>query len=130
MTTRTWIPLVLLFVIACTPPKTTITRLSKNLYPSKPRNCDIQILTQAPADRKYEEIAILNTVAYGQLKPPFASLFSHESDKDFNAMLPSIKATACELGADAILIKNVEPGSQADHESYGKAFTVAIKYID
>ena len=130
MTSRIWLSLTLVFAIACTPPKTTTTLLSKNSFPSKPDGCEIQILTEAPKNRKYEEIAILNTVAYGQLHPPLASLYMNTNDKDLNAMLPSIKAAACRLGADAILIKTVEAGLQTDHESYGKAYTVAIKFID
>ncbi len=130
MTVHSWIPLVLLLAIACTPPTTTVTRLNNNTYESKPKNCDIQIFTQPPSSRKYEEIAILSTIATGQAKAPLVSIFSHENDKDLNAMLPNIKATACELGADAILIKTVEAGLPSNQESYGKAYTVAIKFID
>jgi hypothetical protein len=105
--------LVVLLNLGCTP-VTTITRLSESYYPGKPEGCDIKILTQAPTNRKYDEIAILNTVAM-------------DGTGDLNTLLPSIMATACRLGADAILIKNVSP---ADGTSPGKAFTVAIKYLD
>jgi hypothetical protein len=130
MATRLGIFTVLLLAIACTPPKTTVTRLGINTFPPKPPNCEIQILTQPPANRRFVEIAILSTIATGQAKAPIVSIFSHENDKDLNAMLPNIKATACELGADAVLIKNVEPGLQSNQESYGKAYTVAIKFLD
>lgn len=130
MTYRVWFPLVLLLSVACTPPKTSVTLLSNKVFPSKPQNCEIQILTEPPTSRKFEEIAILNTVAYGQLKPPLASLYMDANDKDLKAMLPSLKATACNLGADAVLIKSVEPGLQTSQESYGKVFALAIKFID
>ncbi len=110
--------LLALAMAACVRPETTVTPLSKKSYPEKPQGCDIQVVTQVPKDRKYEEIAILNTVA------------TEAQDKDLNGMLPSIKAAACRLGADAVLIKNVEPGSRLMRDSLGKAYTVAIKYLD
>lgn len=117
MNARTWLPLALLFTLACEP-VTTVTRLSSNAYPSKPEGCEIQILTEAPRTRKFEEIAILSTVT-----------IEGSAQKDLNAMLPGIKQAACGLGADAVLIKNVDPGSSSSH-SHGKAYTVAIKYLD
>ena len=111
-------PLLLLFSISCVPITTTITRTNDTVYASKPVGCNIQILSQAPANGKFVEIAILNTLAveasYG---------------KDLNAMLPSIKETACRLGADAVLIRNVESGSQYTDMS-GKVYSVAIKYTE
>jgi hypothetical protein len=104
--------------------------LGNKTYPSKGQNCDIQILTEAPTNRKFEEIAILNTIATGQSYAPLVSIFTQGKGKDLNAMLPEIKSTACKLGADAVLIKNVEPGLQYNHESFGKAYTVAIKFLD
>ena len=118
MRTLQFFPVLLLFAIACVPITTTITRTSDIDYASKPSGCDIQILSQAPTNRKFVEIAILNTLAveatYG---------------KDLNAMLPSIKETACRLGADAVVIKNVEAGSAFTHAS-GKVFGVAIKFTE
>jgi hypothetical protein len=111
------IPVLLLFTVACVPIKTSVTRTSDKTFDSKPTGCNIQILSQAPSDRKFEEIGILNTLAveafYG---------------KDLDSMLPSIKEAACRLGADAVLIKNVEPGSVYS-EGAGKVYSVAIKYI-
>jgi len=118
MKTRVFVPIALLLFLACAPVTTTVTLLGQKQYPSRPTDCEIQILTQAPTNRKYEELAILNTVTYGA------------QQKDLNAMLPSIKATACGLGADAILIKNLEVGESAIMDSTSHAYTVAIKFID
>jgi hypothetical protein len=106
----------LILAVGCVPPKTTVTPLSSKTNPPRPQDCDIQILTQPPSNRKYEEIAILNTV-------------TGDGGRDLNAMLPSIKVVACGLGADAVLIKNVEPGDSAQR-AVGKAYTVAIKFLD
>jgi hypothetical protein len=118
MKTLDGLSLALLISLGCAP-VTTITPLSSHSYPTKPQGCDIQILTQGPTNRKYEELAILSTVTSGAAMA-----------KDLNAMLPSIKAAACALGADAVLIKNVEPGSLGSQNATGKAYTVAIKYLD
>jgi len=112
------LPAALLLMTGCVPISTTTTLLSQKTYPSKPKDCDIQVLTQAPADRKFEELAILNTLA---IEPIYG--------KDLNAMLPSLKEAACQLGADALLIRSVAAGSPSERSS-GKVFSVAIKFID
>jgi len=112
-------PFAVLLTLACVSPRTTVTLLNQKYQPSKSKDCDILVLTQAPTDRKYEELAILNTVATDDMH-----------GKDLNAMLPSIKEAACNLGADAVIIKNVEPGSIGSNKSTGKAYTVAIKFIN
>ena len=120
MRTHQFLPLLLLLAIACVPPiTTTITRTSDTLYASKPTDCNIQILTQIPPNSRFVEIAILNTFAMEQAY-----------GKDLNAMLPSIRETACQLGADAVLIKNVEPGSPYGVHGTGKVYSVAIKFIE
>jgi len=106
----------LLVTVGCIPPATSVTPLSQKAYQAKPGDCEIQILTQPPTNRKYEELAILNTIAGAD-------------GQDLNSMLPSIKETACRLGADAVVIKNVDPG-RPDQVLSGKAYTVAIKYLD
>ena len=116
-----------IFYLGCTvipTVNTTITRISATAYQSKAQDCDIQILTQMPTDRKYEELAILNSVTD-------QGTFTH---KDLNSMLPFIKAKACELGADAIVIKNIEQGGTPRMDDFNtqtptKAFCVAIKFV-
>lgn len=103
---------------------TTVTRVSNSMYEPKPSTCEIKILTQMPADSKYEELAILNAITD-------TGTFTH---KDLNVMLPSLKAKACELGADAIVIKNVDQGGAPMHNKYNsqtpsKVFCVAIKLV-
>ena len=118
MNVRLFIPLLLLLGLGCGPVTTTVTPLVQPPLPARPENCEIQILTQAPTDRKYQELAILNTVTYGA------------QPKDLNAMLPSIKAAACALGADAVIIKSVSVGERSIREAEGKAYTVAIKFLN
>ncbi len=118
MNYRNLIPLALPLIFGCVPITTSVTRTSVKEYPPRQADCDIQILSQPPTDRKFEEIAILSTIAIEQIY-----------GKDLNSMLPNIKETACRLGADAVIIKNVEPGSRYEKSS-GKAFTVAIKFIN
>ena len=44
-------------------------------------------------------------------------------------MLPDMKIEACKLGADALIIKNVEDGGVAWIQStQGKASAIAIKF--
>jgi hypothetical protein len=120
MRTRQFLPLLLLVAIACVPPvTTTVTRTSDTLYAARPTDCDIRILTQLPPNSKFVEIAILNTLA---MEPAYG--------KDLNAMLPSIREAACRLGADAVLLRNVEAGSPYGVHSTGKVFSVAIKFIE
>ena len=91
-----------------------VTRLSKNVYPPKPDNCDITVLGDPPTDKKYEELGIV---------------IGGSGGINLNTVLPPMKAKACELGADALVIKNV---SDADSGKYGaseNATAVAIKYI-
>ena len=114
-----------LFSLGCsTIPRVTtnVTKMSNSIYQSKPSNCEIQILTQMPTDSKYIELAILNAITD-------TGSFTH---KDLNSILPSLKEKACELGADAIVIKNVEQGGAPMGDQYNsrtpsKVFCVAIK---
>ena len=122
MTLRTFLPLALLSTLGCAP-VTTSTSVSSHTYPAKGENCDIAILTQAPTDRKFEELAILHTLADDST-----------NGRDLNAMLPSMKAKACALGADAIIIKGVDPGPAAEiigpaNRKTGTAWGVAIKFL-
>lgn len=118
---------ILLFSAGCTTlPKvhTEVTKVTGHAYQSRSKDCEIQILTQTPVDRRYEELAILSSVTDG-------GSFTH---KDLNSMLPSIKAKACELGADAIVIKNVEQGGTPVGDQYGhqmptRVYCVAIKFL-
>ena len=126
---RSYLLLGLLVLVGCNPVKTTITRTSNNSYPGRPKGSEILVLTQAPSNRKNEEIAILTTLASTPWTVPLVSGFDPKTGKDLNDMLPSLKEAARKLGADAILIKSVAPGS-FEQGSTGKAFAVAIKFLD
>jgi hypothetical protein len=116
--------LLLVICLGCNPRITTgVTRISGETFVLKPGDSEIQILTQVPTDRKYEEIAILNATTDTD----------SVTRKAFNLMLPSLKAKACGLGANGIVIKNVdqggqwaEPGGKSAAQTPTKAFCVAI----
>jgi hypothetical protein len=96
-----------------------VTKISENAYPPKPEDCEMKVLTQPPTDQKYEELGIVSGVT-GQ---------AWWQGKDLDSMLPGMKAEACKLGADALVLKNVEAGGVAWIQStQGKASAVAIKY--
>ena len=123
MNSRLFLPLGVLVAIGCAP-VTTVTPVGTHSYPATPETCDIAILTQAPTDRKYEELGILNTIAD-----------QSTNGRDLNAMLPSMKAKACALGADAIILKGVDAGPAAEiiggggPRKTGTAWGVAIKFL-
>lgn len=97
-----------------------VTKLSSNTYPPKPENCEIKVFTQPPTDKKYEELGLVAGVS-GQ---------TWWQGKGLDSMLPEMKAQACKLGADALVIKNVEAGGVAWIQStQGKASAVAIKFL-
>ena len=103
---------------------TDVTRVAPADVPAKPAGSDIQILTQSPTDRKFQELAIINAVTDG----------GSFSTKALSAILPTLKAKACEVGADAIIIRNVEQGGTPVGDPYGhqtptKVFCVAIRFL-
>lgn len=110
--------------VGCNPRVTTsVARISNETLPPKPADCDVQILTQIPTEKTYKEIAILNATTDTD----------SVTKKDFNLMLPSLKRKACELGANAIVIKNVDqggqwanPGGTSAAQTPTKVFCVAI----
>ena len=109
------------FVIGCAS-SAHMTRLSSNIYTSKPKGCAIEILTEMPTKKevKYEELGIVTGVS-GQ---------HWAANKTLDAMLPPMKDRACELGADALVLKNVEEGGFAYIQAtQGKASGVAIKFL-
>jgi hypothetical protein len=134
---RIYFGLILSLLIACHPVVTIeVTFLNKSSNPPKAESCPIEVLTSPPTERKYQEIAILNSASSGSSStnpagyvPLVGFLFrsSDQSASALNNMLPKMKAEACKLGADAIIIKNVESG---DSDSPGKSYAVAIKYFN
>lgn len=83
-----------------------------------------QVLTQSPTDRKFEELAIINA----------ATDTGSFSKKNLSFVLPTLKERACEVGADAIVIRNVEQGGTPTMDKYGsqtptKVFCVAIRFL-
>ena len=98
----------------------SVTKLSEKTYPPKPDNCEMRVLTQPPTDKKYDELGIVSGVS-GQ---------AWWQGKDLDSMLPDMKTEACKLGADTLVIKNVEAGGMAwIQNTQGKASAVAIKFV-
>jgi hypothetical protein len=92
-------------------------------YPSKSEDCPIEVLTMQPQDKKYEEVAILNAEG-GQ------NVFSSRKSEKLIAQL---KRDACEVGADAIIIRTTEDGRYAWGKGgwdTSKAMAIAIKWVE
>ena len=103
---------------------TDVTRIAPVAAPARPSGCDIQVFTQAPTDRKFEELAILNA----------ATDTGSFTKKDLASVLPTLKEKACAVGADAIILRNVEQGGTPVGDPYGhqtptKVFCVAIRFL-
>ena len=98
-------------MVGCVQVVTKVTPLSANHYPEKPSDSALPVLSQFPTDRKYEEICIIESKKY------IGSL---------NDMLPTIRAEACKVGADAIVVKS---SSTSAGETWAQAHVVAIKFI-
>jgi len=102
-----------------------VVLLTKNPITPKPMASEVALLSQRPSDRPYEALAMVAASTD-------TGTFTH---KDFNSMLPSIKAKACELGADAIVVQSLElgdapSGSQYNSRTPSKAFCVLIKFLN
>jgi hypothetical protein len=80
----------------------------------------VRVLSSAPAAGTFEELALINARS-GQ------SIFD---GKDLDAMLPDMKAEACRLGADALIIRSVEEGgvNWAGPADRGHASATAIRF--
>ena len=99
---------------------TSVTRLGRH-FAAKPKGCNIEIFAEAPTDRKYTEVCLLN--ARGS-----QALFQ---SKDVEALFPDMQEKACECGADAIVLKNSRAGG---YNAWGpadraEATASAIKFV-
>lgn len=119
----------------CIPPSTRnqttpevrldVVLLTKNPIAPRPPASEVALLSQRPSDRPSDVLAMVAATTD-------TGTFTH---KDFNSMLPAIKAKACELGADAIVIKHLELGDAPSWNQYNsktpsKAFCVLIKFLN
>jgi len=103
-----------LFLTAACAPITTITPINSNTYEAKPDDCSIQVMTLMPAQRTFEELAILNSR-------------QTEGEGGVAELIQGLKITACHLGADAILIKQTR---ESDPHSRASVTAVAIKFTN
>lgn len=81
---------------------TSVVPLSKKSYAVKPGDCALDVFqSDASVKRPYAEIALI----------------THKTgtglgwSKDANSILNSMKAKACSVGADALILKNIVEGS-------------------
>lgn len=97
---------------------TEVMRLGAE-QPAKPKDCPIQVLTQAPK-KKFQEVCMLNARG-GQ------SIFE---SKSVEGLIPDLKEKACECGADAIIIKNAKEGGYnfAGPADRAEASVTAIRF--
>ncbi len=73
------------------PPQVTVATIQPSGNPARPPDCDMPVLRSLPLNRKYQQVAIIEGLG---------NVFAHEKD-----VMPSVKKKACEVGADAIVIK-------------------------
>ena len=68
-------------------------------YPSKDRNCDIEVFSSAVPDREYEEIGIVEGEGSAW-------------KSDLEDVLPKLKEEACLAGGDALIMQSSDTFSQ------------------
>ena len=99
-----------LILTGCNQAWLEVTPISQKPISAKNPDCEIVVLSQMPTDKKYEELCIINA----------------SSGKPLNKMLPEIKAKACAMGADAIVIKS---STLPNGKEAAQVLVVAIKYL-
>jgi hypothetical protein len=92
-------------------------------YPAYPEDHEVEVLTDFPTDRAYEDVALLDAKG-GQ--HTFA-------DRSTAGVVEQLKAEARKVGADAVVIRSTE-GGQYNWGQGGwdraKADAVAIRFVD
>jgi hypothetical protein len=73
------------------PPQVTVATIQPSGNPARPPDCNMPVLRSLPLVRTYEQVAIIEGLG---------NVFGHEKD-----VMPSVRKQACEIGADAIVIK-------------------------
>ncbi len=111
------IGLICLGVAGCAKTRSTVLKD----YPPRAEDHPIEVLTTPPADRAYEEIALLDAKGAQHI---FA-------DRSSAGAIEQLKAEARRVGADAIIVRSTEGGSynwgQGGFDR-AKADAVAIRY--
>lgn len=91
-------------------------------YPPRAGDYPIEVITSAPSDKKYEEIALLDAKG-GQ------HIFA---DRSTSGVIEQLKAEARKVGADAIIVRSTERGTynwgQGGFDR-ARADAVAIRYL-
>ena len=87
-----------------------VTPLSEHHVSAKAPGCDIQVLTEMPRGRKYEELALI------QANSPW----------ELQTTLVKLKEKACALGADALVIKS---STMVSGDQPAQISVVAIRFL-
>ena len=115
---RVLLSLILAFAVAgCAKSSATVL----NAYPARPDDHQIDVLSEFPTDRQYEEVALIDAKG-GQ--HTFA-------DRSGAGVLEQLKKEARKVGADAIVIRSTERGNYNWGQGgwdRAKADAVAIRY--
>ena len=93
--------------------------VGKKLYEMKSEDCQLDVMSFPPNDKKYEEVCMV-TMRSGLLT------------KQVTNLLPKIKQTACACGADAIVIKSARQGGWSLDLGANRAEMIigAIRYVE
>jgi len=92
-------------------------------YPAYPDDHPIEVLTNFPTDRSYEEIALLDAKG-GQ---------NTFADRSTAGVVDQLKVEARKVGADAVIVRSTERGNYNWGQGgwdRSKADAVAIRYSD
>jgi hypothetical protein len=108
---------VVVVLSACA--STGVMRLSQEVFPAKPIGCTIEVFNTTPKV-SFIEIARVSARS-GQ------TIFE---GKGLDSMLPDMKKAACKLGADGLILNNVQEGGYnfVGPADRGSASGVAIKF--
>ena len=98
-----------LALAGCRPISTSVTPLVPGPFAARPEPCELAVMTEAPRDRPYQELALIHGLSAGPLTD----------------LLPALKAEGCKLGADAIIIRSTTLGQG---KQLNQATVVAIRF--
>jgi hypothetical protein len=99
---------------------TSVTRLGKQEFPSKPADCDIAVMTDAPKAR-FQEVCLLEAIGNASVR----------DSSEVQSLIPQMKAKACGCGADALVLRttNNGDGGLSGPKERAESSAIAIRYV-